>query len=153
MWQQLFGWTNLVALVGWLLLILLPRGRVLPLVRYAGVGLLCAIYAVLLGGLTSGWLDPVHATAAPPAPFDYSVRGLRAMFASDGAIVVGWTHYLAFDLFVGCWIAEDADRRGTGRIAQAPVLLSTFLAGPAGLLLHYLVRSVTRDRGSGRRPR
>jgi hypothetical protein len=152
MWQQLFGWTNLVALVGWLLLVLLPRGRVLPLVRYLGVGLLCGTYAVVLVGLTTGWLDPVRATAGLPAPFDYSVRGLRAMFASDGAIVVGWTHYLAFDMFVGCWIAEDADRRGIGRIAQAPVLLLTFLAGPAGLLLHYLVRSFTPGKGSGRRP-
>ncbi len=153
MWQQLFGWTNLVALVGWLLLILLPRARVLPLTRYVGVALLCGTYVVLLIGLTTGWLDPVRATAGPVAPFDYSVRGLRAMFASDGAIVVGWTHYLAFDLFVGCWIAEDADRRGIGRIAQAPVLLLTFLAGPAGLLLHYVVRSFTRDRDLGPRPR
>ena len=153
MWQQLFGWTNLVALVAWLLLILAPRGRVLPLARYAGVGVLCATYAALLAALMAGWVDPVRATAAPPAPFDYSVRGLRAMFASDGAVVVGWTHYLALDLFVGCWIAEDADRRGIGRIAQAPVLLLTFLAGPAGLLLHYVARLFSRDRGSVRRPR
>ena len=54
MWPQLFGWTNLVALVGWLLLILLPRARVLALARYGGVGLLCGIYAVLLAGLTTG---------------------------------------------------------------------------------------------------
>ncbi len=138
MWQQLFGWTNAVALVGWALLILAPRGRVLPFVRVVGVGLLCATYVALLTGLLGGWLDPVREAGTSASIGDYSVRGLRALFASDGGIVIGWTHYLAFDLFVGCWIAEDADRRGLGRVLQAPVLLLTFFAGPAGLLLYWL---------------
>ena len=60
--------------------------------------------------------------------------------------MAGWTHYLAFDLFVGCWIAQDADRRGIGRIGQAPVLALTFVAGPAGLLLHYLLRLLIRGK-------
>lgn len=148
MWQQLFGLTNAVALVGWLLLVFAPRRRVLPVVRYGAVGLLCAVYAVLLVALVARWIDPVPGPGAVAGMSEYSVRGLRSMFASDGAIVVGWTHYLAFDLFVGCWIAEDADRRGIGRIAQAPILLLTFLAGPMGLLTYYVARLI-RDRQAG----
>ena len=59
-----------------------------------------------------------------------------------------WTHYLALDLFAGLWIAEDADARRIGRVVQAPVLLLTFLAGPAGLFLHLLL---TRGVGLGHR--
>ena len=51
-----------------------------------------------------------------------------ALLASDAGIVVGWTHYLAFDLFVGLWIARDADAKGFGRLIQVPFLLLTFLA-------------------------
>jgi hypothetical protein len=146
MWQQLFGLTNAGALVAWGLLILGPRrwsGVLLP----AGVGLLCAVYVALAVGLASGALDPVRVPGAPPpALSDYSVRGLRALFASDGGIVVGWTHYLALDLFTGLWIAREADARGWSRVAQAPVLLLTFLAGPLGLLLFLLLRPI----GSGR---
>ena len=145
MWQQLFGLTNVVALVGWAVLLFGPR-RWLPVARYAAVGLLCVIYVALFVGLTSGWLDPVR--DGPAGAFEYSVAGLRRQFASDGAIVIGWTHYLAFDLFVGCWIAEDADRRGVRRWWQAPVLLLTFLAGPAGLLLWFAL-SRLRGRGTG----
>lgn len=136
MWQQLFGLTNVAALVGWALLLVGPR-RVVPVIRYAVVGFLCTIYVALFIGLLKGWLDPVRDGPAPP--FDYSVAGLRAQFASDGGIVIGWTHYLAFDLFVGCWIADKADGRGIGRLAQAPVLLATFLAGPFGLLVWMLI--------------
>lgn len=57
------------------------------------------------------------------------------MFAARGPIVVGWTHYWAFDLFVGLWIARDADHRGIGRLMQLPFVLITFLAGPIGCWL------------------
>ncbi|MDB5695124.1 MAG: rane protein [Sphingomonas bacterium] len=137
MWDQLFGLTNMAALLGWAVLLLGPR-RWLPVVRYAVVGFLCAIYVLLFGLLLAGLVDPGR--DGPIGAFEYSVRGLRAQFASDGAIVVGWTHYLAFDLFVGCWIAADADRRGVRRWAQAPVLLATFLAGPVGLLVWFVLK-------------
>lgn len=148
MWQQLFGLTNAIALVAWAALLLGPR-RWLPSICWAGVGLLCAVYAGLLVALLSGWVDPVRDGPAP-AMTDYSVRGLRALFASDGGIVVGWTHYLALDLLAGTWIAEEADRRGVGRLTQAPILLLTFLAGPIGVLV-WLVLSRGRATALPRR--
>lgn len=143
-WDLLFGVTNAVAVAGWLALALLPRSeRVFGAVLYAGVGLLCAIYLVIFVGLLGGLVDPGAETVG--APFEYSVDGLKAMFAARGAIVVGWTHYLAFDLFVGLWIARDADGRRVGRLIQLPFFLATFLAGPIGLLAWLLARgSFTR---------
>jgi hypothetical protein len=142
MWDQLFGVTNLAAVVGWLALLLGPQGW-RPVVRYAVVGFLCAVYVLIFTALLAGWVDPVRDT--PPGSLtDYSVRGLRNLFASDGGIVVGWTHYLAFDLFVGCWIADKADQRGVGRLARAPILFLTFMAGPAGLLAWFVVQRLRR---------
>jgi hypothetical protein len=137
-WEQLFSLTNAASLVGWAVLLLGSR-RWLSVTRYAVVGFLCAVYVLLIVCLVAGVVDPVRDGPAPSI-LDYSVRGLRALFASDGGIVIGWTHYLALDLFAGCWIAEDADRRGVGRVAQAPVLLLTFFAGPLGLLIWFVWR-------------
>lgn len=138
-WDLLFGVTNIVAVAGWLALALLPRSEpVLGAVLYAGVGLLCAIYLVIFAGLLGGLVDAGADTAG--APFEYSVDGLKAMFAARGAIVVGWTHYLAFDLFVGLWTARDADQRRIGRVVQLPFFAVTFLAGPIGLLAWLLAR-------------
>jgi len=151
MWQTLFDITNVIALIGWALLILLPRREsVLTAVLYGAIGLLCACYLVMLVSLVGNLVDPVPAAGAPPAPdFEYSVQGLMAMFRSEGAIVVGWTHYLALDLMTGLWIARDADRRGVGRIIQVPFLLATFMAGPAGLFGWLVARAFVRGDGDG----
>jgi len=142
MWQTLFDITNVIALIGWGMLILLPRREiVLHAVLHGAIGLLCATYLVMLVALVGNLVDPAPAAGSAPAPaFEYSVQGLMAMFRSQGAIVVGWTHYLALDLFAGLWLARDADRRGAGRVVQVPFLLATFMAGPAGLLAWLIAR-------------
>lgn len=138
-WDLMFGLTNGAALAGWAALALLPRREpVLNAVLWGAVGLLCLAYALMFAGLTGGLLDPGRDAPAPS--FEYSVEGLRAAFAARGTIVVGWTHYLAFDLFVGLWVARDADGRGVGRLAQIPFLFATFMAGPIGLLAWLVLR-------------
>lgn len=88
-------------------------------------------FLALFGGLA----DPARLPGAGvPDLLDYSIGGLRALFMSDGGIVLGWTHYLAFDLFAGLWIARDADRRGVSRLGQLPFLFATLMAGPIGLI-------------------
>lgn len=139
-WDQLFVATNAIAAAGWLALALLPRtDRVMNAVLVAAVGLLCGIYLVLFTGLMGGIVDPGRGGGAAP-PFEYTVEGLQAAFAARGVMVLGWTHYLAFDLFVGLWIARDADKRRVGRLAQLPFFLASFLAGPIGLLAWLLAR-------------
>ena len=56
-------------------------------------------------------------------------------------LVAGWVHYLAFDLFIGTWIAVEAVKRGWNRLLQAPILVATFMFGPVGLLLFYITRA------------
>lgn len=134
-WEQIFGVTNGLAVAGWLALAALPRRKgVLDAVLYLAIGLLCAIYLALFFSLLGGFVDPVREGSVSAPTFDYSVAGLQAMFASQGTIVVGWTHYLAFDLFVGVWIARDADARQAARWIQLPFLFATLMAGPIGLL-------------------
>ena len=151
MWDTLFGLTNAIALAAWVILILLPRKPALmAAVLYLGVGLLCLAYAAMFVALFAGLADPVRAAgSAEPDLADYTVSGIRALFQSDGGIVMGWTHYLAFDLFVGLWIARDADDKGFSRLVQAPVLLATFMAGPIGLFVWLAFRE-RRARRKGR---
>ena len=141
-WDGVFTATNVVALFGWLLIAAGPRGpKTLALVLYLGVGLLCFAYAAMVVGLHSGWFEPNRLPGTPPPNFlDYNIAGLRNLFMSDGGIVLGWTHYLAFDLFVGQWIAKDADNKGFSRLVQVPILFLTLMVGPVGLLVWLVVR-------------
>jgi hypothetical protein len=147
MWHTVFDSANLLAMVMWGALIFLPRWpALLAALLYAGVGLLCLAYSVGIIGILSGGFDPV----GPGGSADFStIEGVRAIFASDGGVTIGWIHYLAFDLFVGLWIARDADAKDFSRLVQAPILLATFMAGPVGLFLWLAIRE-KRARALGR---
>jgi hypothetical protein len=62
----------------------------------------------------------------------------------DHALAAGWLHYLAFDLFVGTWVARRAGDLGLPHLAIVPVLALAFLFGPAGLLAFFALRGVLR---------
>ena len=136
-WNAWFSMVNLLALIAWTGLILLPRWpALLSGVLYLGVGLLCLIYATGLIGLLSGLIPNPQGGGT-----DFTtIAGVRSIFASDAGVTIGWTHYLAFDLFVGLWIARDGDAKNISRLLQAPILLATFMAGPLGLGLWLLIR-------------
>lgn len=144
-WDAVFGAVNLLALLGWAALIALPRWpALLAAVLYLGVGLLCLVYATGLIGVVSGLIPNPGGGGA-----DFStIAGIRAIFATDAGVTIGWTHYLAFDLFVGLWIARDGDAKSISRFVQAPVLFATLMAGPLGLGLWLLIREpIARRQG------
>ena len=131
---------NAVAGVAWLLLLaslfappIRPAGRAAA--RFAVPALFAVAYILLIvrgfGEAEGGGFS----TAAE----------VRALFASDSALAAGWLHYLAFDLFVGAWIAEAGPRHGIHPLLLVPCLALTFLFGPAGLLLFLLLRLPLRQ--------
>lgn len=125
---------NLLAVLGWLALVALPRGmRVRRLVAGGAVPLLLSTaYASLIG---AGW-------SRAEGGFD-SIEAVRRLFASDLALVAGWLHYLAFDLLVGAHLDERAERASIGRFALLPAFALTFLFGPLGWLLYRVQEWVT----------
>lgn len=137
-WEALYSLTNGWAIAGWIALAFLPRNpKVLALILYAGVAILCLAYAIMLGGIMVGGWD----AGGPRQPLDFTtLAGVMALFDTKGGTVVGWTHYLAFDLFTGMWIARDADQKKFSRLAQLPFLFLTLMFGPVGLLGWLIVR-------------
>jgi hypothetical protein len=129
-WDTIFLLANYWAFAGWIALAFLPRGpKTLAAILYAGVFLLCLAYAVMIIGFLTGGIDSGGAGGA-----DFTtLNGVMKLFDSPGGAALGWTHYLAFDLFVGMWIARDADQKGFSRIVQFPFLFLTLMAGPVGL--------------------
>ncbi len=150
MWDFVFNTANLLAILCWIVLIALPRTPLaLSAIMYLGVAILCSIYTLGLGALLAGLVDPGLPTGSKAGGMDFgSIDGVRAIFASDAGVTIGWVHYLAFDLFVGVWIAKDADQKRFSRVLQIPILLATFLAGPVGLLIWLIVRERSARRAA-----
>ena len=140
--DDLFRIANLIALIGWLVLLASPFAPRLTQ-TIAGLGvtlLLCTLYVGLLIAFRGGGGD-----GAGEAGFD-TLDGVVALFSRREAILVGWVHYLAFDLFVGAWEVRAARRAGMPFLVVLPCLALTFLLGPTGLLLFLLLRLLMRPR-------
>jgi hypothetical protein len=108
-------------------------GRVVPLV-------LAVAYVLLF--MRNGMADGGYG----------SLGEVQRLFAVPQLLTAGWLHYLAFDLFVGTWIAERGAALGLPHLVLLPLLALTFLFGPAGLLAFLTLRSLVqwwRERRSG----
>jgi hypothetical protein len=111
-WPFLFGFTNAWALAGWLMLALLPRGpKLIAMILYGCVAILCLTYLILFALLFGKLIDPGAVAGASGQGNFSSIGGIRGLFASDGGIVIGWTHYRQ-----GC--------RSQGLLAAGPIAVS-----------------------------
>ena len=64
------------------------------------------------------------------------------MFSERDVILIGWLHYLAFDLFVGRWTWKRLVATEQPIYVSFPVLLFSMMVAPLGALLGLIV---TRD--------
>lgn len=129
--ELIFSAMTGVAVLGWLCLALAPLRR--PALITAAV--LSLAYAILM----------IRAMGAPDAPqgggFD-SLAGVMILLSTPMVMLPAWIHYLAFDLWVGTWQAEDAPKAGVPHWLLIPIMFLTFMLGPMGLLAYLIVRVI-----------
>ncbi len=132
--DKLFQYAGNVVAPCWLLLLVAPRWRwTQRIVTFVWPLLIAAVYV---------WLLLAY---RPPAGSGFgSLTQVQVLFSSRYALLAGWIHYLAFDLFIGAWETRDGLRLGISRWALLPCQVLTFLLGPAGLALYLLIKLALR---------
>ena len=136
--QTFFQATNTLALLAWIALVVFPGRKLVSGLLCAVVvpGLLAVAYACVIGWkLTANGL---------PAEDVMTLAVLREIFGDDWVFAAAWTHYLAFDLVVGAWIARDSVKLGIPWPLRTVALVLTFLSGPVGFLVHLVGRGLLR---------
>lgn len=135
--ETIFMLVNLLALMGWLLILLVPYARITKKLIDGMIipALLAVVYVLLL------------IVVVPTVPFeDYSFLGLAELFSDPWIMALGWTHLIAFDLVAGAWMKQDSQKRKIRhRFMIIPYVL-TFMLGPAGLLTYLLMSSNKRTK-------
>jgi hypothetical protein len=139
--ERIFSLCSLLALAGWIALLAAPLSRT-ALIRAARLvsATLALAYFVQLFTIT----QPVQGGSFS------TLAGVSALFSMPGNVMLGWTHYLAFDLFTGAWEVEDAGKIGIPHWAVIVPLGLTFVLGPIGLLTYGAIRTVHLLRTTGR---
>lgn len=132
----IFQVASTAVLPGWLLLLLAPGWR--------WTQRICAVILPLL--LAAAYVALFVASFGKSEGGFGSLNDVAKLFSNRDVLLAGWIHYLAFDLFVGAWEVRDARRLGLAHWLVAPCLVLTFLLGPSGLLLYWLLRGAAKKR-------
>jgi Domain of unknown function (DUF4281) len=140
--EAVFWGAHVVALVGWIVLVFAPRPARVAVQVARGAGLLLAVaYAVTAVAAVQGLAELAR---------NYSLAGVGAFFTEPRLQLLGWIHYLVFDLWIATWEVEEAERAKISRSLLLPCLVLTCLVGPIGLLTFLAVRATKRRNAAGR---
>jgi Kef-type K+ transport system membrane component KefB len=129
--EVIFSAANVIAIVGWLLLAIGPGWGITRRIVLSGIlplflSIAYLVLILLFFGRAEGGFG--------------SLPDVMKLFTNEWAMLAGWIHYLAFDMFIGAWEVRDAQERGVSHILVIPCLVLTFLLGPIGLLLYHIIR-------------
>ena len=62
------------------------------------------------------------------------------LFSDNSYLLLFWIHFVSINLFVGGWILKDSQRLFINRILVSFPLIITYLIGPIGLFVYWLIR-------------
>lgn len=141
MYMTLFSIAG-VAMLGWLLLILLPTFRVTRWIADR------AVFPIFLSLLYLAGIVPLFLRLGPGMMRDFgNAEGVLRLLAMPDLALIAWIHILAFDQAVALWIYRDNMRERWLPIpVQSVILFATLMFGPVGLLAYLALRGLSRSR-------
>jgi heme A synthase len=132
--DSIFSICNTIALVGWLILIIVSPFWVET--DKLLIGIIITLFAIVYA-----WCISQSFNAGDIEKFS-TLDGVMSLFTNKMAVTAGWVHYLAFDLMTGIWIKKNSLKYGIKHWLIIPCLLFTFMLGPVGLLLYFIIRTI-----------
>lgn len=129
--ELVFTITATMSLIGWATLLIYPLA---PYIIDRVTGILLPI----LLGLAYASMAPVFFSGLDGG-YD-SLASVMLLFKSPEAVMAGWIHYLAFDLFIGAWQAREARLNGISHYLILPALFLTLILGPIGLIVFMITK-------------
>lgn len=135
--DQLFQIVSAIAMLGWIALIIFSEkswtGKLLT-------GVVITLFAIAYTFIIF--------TSISPGDFNNfsTLDGVMELFTNKKGVLAGWIHYLAFDLMTGLYIVNNARKYNISRWVLLPSLIFTFMLGPFGLLLYFLMRTIKTRR-------
>lgn len=131
--EIVFNLGNLLVLPFWVLMIFITRWPWAE--RVMKNSLVVALPALLYTLLVVPRLLEIF-----PALLRPELHTIAALLGSPEGATIGWTHFLAFDLFVGRWIYRDSRLRNFSVWLMGPILFLTLMLGPVGFLLYLITK-------------
>ena len=135
--ETLYMWINLGVLPFWFILVIFPQShlcRIFVTSIFPSFILSCVYIFILYKSYIVGY------------DFDgnfslyLGLNELSRLFEDHLYIMIFWTHFIAINLFIGGWIVKDSQRFSINKVLMALPLIFTYLIGPIGLFLYWIIR-------------
>ena len=135
--ETLYMWVNLGVLPFWFILIIFPQSHlsrifvtsIFPFFMLSGVYIFILYKSYLTGYDFVGNFT-----------LYLGLSELSRLFEDHLYIMIFWTHFIAINLFIGGWIVKDSQKFSINKILLALPLIVTYLIGPIGLFLYWIIR-------------
>ena len=135
--ETLYMWINLGVLPFWFILIVFPQSHlsrifvtsIFPFFILSGVYIFI-LYKSYLTGYDFDGNFTLH----------LGLDELSRLFEDHLYIMIFWTHFIAINLFIGGWIVKDSQKFSINKVLMAVPLIVTYLIGPIGLFLYWIIR-------------
>ena len=135
--ETLYMWINLGVLPFWFILIVFPQSHlsrifvtsIFPFFVLSGVYIFILYKSYLIGYDFDGNFS-----------LYLGLSELSRLFEDHLYIMIFWTHFIAINLFIGGWIVKDSQKFSINKVLMAVPLIVTYLIGPIGLFLYWIIR-------------
>ena len=135
--EMLYYWVNFGVLPFWLVLIFFPQSH---LCRY----FVTSIFPIFV--LSGTYIFVLYKSYLNSYDFIgnfnlyFGINDLSNLFSEKNFLMMFWIHFIAINLFTGGWIVKDAQKFSINKIILIVPLVVTYLIGPLGLFLYWLIR-------------
>ena len=135
--EMLYYWVNLGVLPFWLILIFFPQSQIC---RY----FVTSIFPIfMLGGAYVFLLYKSYLIS-----YDFNgnfelylgIDSISNLFSDKTFLMMFWIHFISINLFTGGWIVRDSQKLGINKILIIIPLIITYLIGPLGIFIYWLIR-------------
>ena len=135
--ETLYMWINLGVLPFWFILIVFPQSHlsrilvtsIFPFFILGGVYIFILYKSYLIGYDFDGNFS-----------LYLGLNELSRLFEDHLYLMIFWTHFIAINLFIGGWIVKDSQKFSINKVLMAVPLIVTYLIGPIGLFLYWIIR-------------
>jgi len=135
--EMLYYWINFGVLPFWLILIFFPHSQ---LCRY----FVTSIFPMFI--LSGSYIFMLYKSFLGSYDFFQNFNlylGLNYtsnLFENESFLLMFWIHFVSINLFTGGWMVKDSQRYSINKILLVIPLVFTYLIGPIGLFLYWLIR-------------
>ena len=135
--EMLYFWVNFGVLPFWLLIVFFPQSN---LCKY----LATSIFPVFL--LSAAYSFVIYKSYLNSYDFlgnfnlYLGIDFVANLLEDDSYLLLFWIHFVSINLFTGGWILKDSQKFLVSKFLIAIPLIITYLIGPIGLFVYWIIR-------------